>query len=218
VTKDALLGRLYGNQAELETTLELCSPSPPHVGAGLRPLPNKPFLNQEEVSRRACADGFVLHAGDYYSVPQAHAGRAVWIRHGGAFVEIAAANGDPVATHVAGSGRGDVIMNPVHFTAMPRQTRETRQLQQAFLERFPGQRSFLSLLIAQRRNGACDSLRNILRLADQHRLDSMEAAFQKCIRYNNFSHRFVNGLLGRCSGPRPGNCSSDPAAIQGELF
>lgn len=217
---DALLRRNYANLDELEQTLQSWNSSCERPEPGLRPLPAAPFITQHELFRRAAADGFIMHAGDYYSVPQVYAGQSLWIRPRDAQVWISTPSGDVVATHHAGSGRGEVIMDLAHFTSRQRLSRETRLLERAFLERFPNQHTFLSLLAAQHRKGAADHLKAILRFSNQNSEAAMLDAFQKCIRYNNLSHRFLRGLLPGAQETRPAPVAAPPnaIAIQGQLF
>lgn len=218
--RDALLRRDYANLEEFEETLGSWNSSCEHTEPGLRPLPVAPFITQHEHFRRAAADGFVLHAGDYYSVPQVYAGQSLWIRPRDTQVWISTPSGDVVATHQAGSGRGEVIMDLAHFTSRQRANRETRMLERAFLGRFPSQQMFLSLLAAQHRKGVADHLKAILRFSNQNSEADMLAAFQKCIRYNNLSHRFLRGLLPGVQEARPAPAAAplNAIAIQGQLF
>ncbi len=215
--RDALLRRHYRDVGELEYVLSLWGPSQEHPAAGLRSLPATPFITQDEVFRRAAADGFLMHGGDFYSVPQGQAGKSLWIRKRGDFVSVSTPSGDVVATHRAGPGRGEVIMDTTHFTPHQRCSRETHLLERAFLQRFPGQRTLLSLLLAQQRSSAAEHLKAILRIADEYSEDSWQAAFQKAIRYNNFSHRFLRGFLRGVQGS-PLTLPAYADAIQGELF
>ncbi|MBI5542306.1 MAG: hypothetical protein HY901_00330, partial [Deltaproteobacteria bacterium] len=145
----------------------------------LKPLPAAPFFSGKEAFRRVAADGFVLFAGDAYSVPHAYAGKMVWTRRLEQRVVIRSQDGKLLATHRAGHGHGDVFVNLSHFELWRRRFgKETYQLERTFMERFPQHAPFLSHLVTQRKQGAAASLRHVLSLTARYSNLQLQAAFE----------------------------------------
>jgi hypothetical protein len=62
---------------------------------------------------------------------------------------------------------------------------------------------------------AAATLRTVLALASGQKEETVNEAFAACQRYNNFSHRFFQGMLDRSTSTPP---HEEPAWIQDELF
>ncbi len=184
----------------------------------LKPLPPTPFISDKEAFRRVAADGFLLFAGDAYSVPHAYAGKTVWTRRLDRRLVIRSQDGKLLATHKVGPGTGQVFLEISHFEPSRRRAgKETYLLQKTFLQRFPDQVHFLSHLVTQRRQGASASIRHILELTSRYTGNQFQAAFETALQYNNLSHRFVHGLLEEGTHP-PLQAPVLETAIQGTLF
>lgn len=186
--------------------------------AYLLPLPERPFVRHKEVFRKVASDGFVVLAGDSYSVPLSYAGNSVWVRHSQGRIVIRSQDGTCLATHLPGDGRGAIRLNPRHFESTRcRAERDQERLVSAFLAFFPQHTSFLERLVAQRKLGAAASLRAVLALTSVHDPQTIEQAFAACLRYNNYSHRFLQGFLDEAALYH-GNPDDEPVWVQGELF
>ena len=181
-------------------------------------LPNRPFVNAKETFCKVASDSFISLAGDSYSVPQSYTGRSVWVRRVGGCVVIRSPDGTCLATHPAGAGHGTIYLNPRHFSQIAwREQRDLERLKTSFLAVFPHHSPFLERLVAQRRLGAQATLRSLLALIPRHNTKLIEQAFEACHRYNNYSHRFIEGFMDK---PKRHDDRSpeQPSFIQGELF
>ena len=159
-------------------------------------LPMAAFVSDKTIFRGVASDGFVLFAGNAYSVPAAYVSRTVWLSRRGRHVVIRSQQGDTLAVHEAAKGHGEVVMQRQHFEAVRRRAdRELDSLRRQFLAIFPADERFLTHLIAQRRQGAAVSLRAVLGLATRHHPDVVRSVFGQCLHLNNLSHRFIQGLL-----------------------
>jgi len=179
-------------------------------------LPAAAFVSDKAAFHAVASDGFVLFAGDAYSVPAAYISKTVWLSRRGRHVVVRSQQGDTLAVHEAGKGQGGVVMQRQHFEAVRRRAdRDLHSLRRQFLASFPADERFLTHLIAQRRQGAAASLRAVLGLASRHRPDAMRAVFGQCLHLNNFSHRFIQGLL---AAPAVSTSRVAETAEQGVLF
>lgn len=216
--EDLLRSRNWQDLEEIETALQSGTVLTGSEATALLPLPERSFLRDVEIFRRVASDGFVAVAGDNYSVPLSYAGRSVWVRHNQGRIVIRSQEGRYLATHTPGDGRGTVRLDPKHFEPTRcRAQRDLEKLTNAFCSRFPHHTLFLERMTAQRRLSAATSLRTVLALASVEDPDAVETAIAACHRYNNFSHRFFQGLLDRTGAPG-GREEEEAAWIQGELF
>lgn len=187
--------------------------------AGLLPLPRRLFVRSKETFRKVSSDGFVSFAGDSYSLPPFYAGQSVWVRRNNNRIDICLQDGTHVASHLPGDGRGIVRLEEWHFeTARKRTQHDLYRLRLRFLARFPHYDHFLEQLTAQRRLGAASTLRALLVLARTAESEALEEAIQACLRYNNFSHRFLQGFLDRQAAASPTIRDDDPVWTEGFLF
>lgn len=168
------------------------------------PLPDQPFLSAQDKFRRVAADGFVLCAGDAYSVPDTYCGKTIWVQRRNGEVLICSQEGRRLALHMAGDGKGRIILDLAHFeTTRYRLARDTSALEKAFRLRFPQHEHFLSGLLAQRRQSAPAALRRLLALTARHPAPTISTALECALAYNNFSQRFIEGLLTATLTPSP---------------
>jgi hypothetical protein len=160
----------------------------------LLPLPTQPFAAHHDAPCRVAADGFLRYEGDYYSVPPYCTGRTVWVRRTPAnqLLRFYSEDENLVTQHVAGHGQGKVHLRLEHFGLTPP---EQSQLILTWKACFPEDERFLGHLLAQRKLGAAQTLRAILDLTKRFRRKRLRQIFGQCERYNNYSHRFIQGLL-----------------------
>ena len=76
----------------------------------------------------------------------------------------------------------------------------------------------MSLLLAQRRLGAVHTLRAILALTRRFRRTQLRHVFTQCRLFNNYSHRFIRGLLDADDHKLSLEKTSSPDGIQQSLF
>ncbi|MHB1938977.1 MAG: Mu transposase domain-containing protein [Acidobacteriaceae bacterium] len=205
---------------EVQHELQRLHVTTPHPPSDLLPLPSRPFVRNKETFRKVAADGFVSFAGDHYSVPAAYAGQFVWVRRNDNHIQVCLQDGRHLATHEPGDGRGTIRLDPQHFEATRLQARHALcRLTLRFLSVFPHHQEFLERLVAQRKLGAPASLRAILGLVRTTDATAMEQAFAACLHYNNFSQRFLTGIIERLEeGDDRSLCDDQPAYIEGQLF
>lgn len=218
MVEGVLRGRSWQDLEEIEQALQRHAILMGGEATLLLPLPERSFLRDVEMFRRVASDGFVSVAGDNYSVPLSYVGHSVWVRHSQGRIVIRSQDGRHLATHTAGDGRGTVRLNPKHFEPIRcRAQRDLDKLTNAFCSRFPQHTPFLERLIAQRKLASAASLRAVLALASIQDPDAVEKAIAACHHYNNFSHRFFQGVLDGTGAPRASE-EDETAWIQGELF
>jgi hypothetical protein len=181
----------------------------------LQPLPSKPFLCYLETGHRVGSDGFIRYAGDYYSAPIWYAGRTLWVRSTEHHVLFYTAEEHLVSQHKPGSGHGDIRLCLSHFNAA---NTDLSSVSNAWRAAFPDDELFLSLLLAQRRLGAVHTLRAILSLTRRFRRTQIRRVFTQCKLFNNYSHRFIRGLLDMDEHKLPLEKTSSPDRIQQSLF
>jgi len=191
----------------------------------LTPLPATRFVGSQEEVRKVSWDSLISFGGSRYSVPAAYAGKTVWVRPSqGQRLLVFNQRGDLITGHLLSPRKGVTVLEEAHYAGLKRQPPRTRVLlEQAFLERFPEQRSFLEKLCAQQKFNHVAHLRGILELAATYPREAVERAFALGHTYNTFSYHFVRGLVERATPPAPpiGACTSlrpIPAiAVRGDL-
>jgi hypothetical protein len=94
---------------------------------------------------------------------------------------------------------------------------EQSQLVLTWRSYFPEDDRFLELLLAQRKLGAAQTLRAIFELSKRFRRKRLREIFYQCEKYNNYSHRFIQGMLEADQHPEPIPPAS-PAPAQALLF
>jgi len=155
-------------------------------------LPTQPFCSHQDMPCRVASDGFLRYANDYYSVPFYCVGRTIWVRRTGMLLRFYNEDERLVAQHTAGPGRGKVQLYLEHFRCPPL---GQDRLVQTWRASFPADEAFLSHLLAQRKLGATQTIRTILDLTRRFRRDKIRAVFLHCQKFNNYSHRFILGIL-----------------------
>ena len=177
------------------------------------------YVRSQETFRKVGSDGFVTYAGDSYSVPPFYAGQSVWVRRRHNRIDICLQNGSQIASHLPGDGRGLVRLEQQHFeVARRRAQHDLHALRCRFLATFIHHQDFLDQLIAQRRLGAAATLRALFVLARTTDHAELESAIQACLRYNNFSHRFLQGFLEQQPAAAAIVNDDDPIWTEGLLF
>ncbi|MFQ5875918.1 MAG: IS21 family transposase, partial [Dehalococcoidia bacterium] len=163
----------------------------------LTPLPPTRFVSTQEEFRKVSWDGLVAFRSNKYGVPAAYSGKRVWVRAvQGHTLQVLNQRGEPVASHVLRSGKGDIVLLEGQYAGL-RQPRTLTVLRQAFLERFPGQRLFVEKLQAQQKFNPEAHLRGILELAQLYTSEVVEQALDLAKAYNTFSKDFIRGLVER---------------------
>jgi len=202
----------FNTVAELQHTVEARAFAT--LDVPLLPLPAKPFVATGELLCQVAADGFLRFAGNAYSVPISYATKSVWVQTRGDQIIIRAQDGKLLTNHKANEQKDAVVMRLAHFDLAQRM--DFTALRRAFIACFPLDEYFLHCIVAQRKLAAAKTLRAILAHASTCPHNLIRQAFAQCLSYNNFSHRFFQGVL-----EKPPNDSSDQATVpveQGQLF
>ena len=197
-TRDALTWLNARTHDSLQSCQEALShfAAPQQTGSAGHPLPATPFVSDHDCFRRVAGDGFILCGGDAYSVPDRYCGKNVWLQIRNQQLIVRSQEGRQLAIHQAGDGTGRVIMDIAHFeSTRARLSRDIRCLERAFRARFPEHERFLHGILAQRKQAAAAALRAILAFIAHHSSSNLSKAFERALYYNNFSPRFIEGLL-----------------------
>lgn len=162
----------------------------------LLPLPDSRFVGSHEEMRKVSWDCLVPFRGNKYGVPQAHAGKRVWVRTvRGHTLQVHSQKGDLIASHVLAAGKGVITLLEGQYQALQREPRTWTVLRGVFLEQFPEHETLLEKLHAQQRFNYVDHMRGILELARLYPAEVMKEAFSLAETYNTFSRDFIRGLV-----------------------
>jgi hypothetical protein len=206
--RESTLNAVSWAQSNKHDTLESCREALRALGSfvptSLRALAPDPFVSPHELFRKVAGDGFVLFQRDAYSVPEEYSGKTVWLQLRDGLLTVSSQQGRMLARYPVGDGTGRVLLDLAHFEGgRIRAGRQTGPLTKLFRGRFPSHDRFLFALLAQRRQSAAATLRTLLTLASRHPAPALDHAFEQALLYNNFSHRFIEGLITTETRPRP---------------
>lgn len=139
LNRQALVWCEEANRRVHATTREVPQVRFPHEG--LTPLNGQPAYDTSYVSHRQVAkDCLVAYRGNRYSVPFVHAGQSVIVREplDAGTIRIFHQH-DPIAEHRLSAGRGEMLIEPGHYTSLPRRSRlPTRRTASPIVELTPG--------------------------------------------------------------------------------
>ncbi len=180
-------------QRALTALAQSLSEGPVPNGLGLQPMPKDRFVCHKDTPCRVGSDGFARYAGDYYSLPAPYVGKTLWARRTGDIVAFNNDNELRITDHKVGRGCGDVRLCLSHFDFV--NSPELVRAIKAWRGYLPGEEQFIERLVAQRKLGSADTMRSILALVQRLPKPQQRHLLDQCTRYNNYSHRFVQGLL-----------------------
>ena len=198
------LSRLQDTVADTEwSTVELCQAALDRLATELSngasdtrdellTLPAQPFCSHQDTPCRAASDGFLRYEHDFYSVPSYCAGATIWVRRTGTLLRFYNEDERLVTQHSVGPGNGTVRLRLDHFR-FP--SSEQDRLVQAWRVCFPEDELFLSLLLAQRKLAAAQTLRAILNLTHQVGQGPAPSHLPPVSAVQQLLTRFILGLL-----------------------
>ncbi len=164
-------------------------------------LPEKRFPVYEQDIRVVDRDATISVAGTGYTVPSSLANRSVAVRLFAEHFEVLNAHHRVVFSrrYVSEADKGKLIIDPTHYATdiRRRPTPGGQRLDEAFLQRFPTLRPFVSGLQLRMKGLAPIHIRTLLRLAESYGEQSLVGAVTRAQEYRRFDARAVERILER---------------------
>tara|TARA_B100001750_G_scaffold81172_1_gene64511 strand:+ start:347 stop:1882 length:1536 start_codon:yes stop_codon:yes gene_type:complete len=162
----------------------------------LKPLPLKEYEAAHWQELKVHRDHHVVFEGSYYSVPTAYIGKKIWLRASLRMIEIYSEH-QKIKVHIRSSIRGKWVTDQQDYPESKRLFLENNsksclkqaQLVGPFTAQFMEKILEGSTVIGQRKAQA------ILRLRDHYGHQRLEAACQRSVGFDNFTHMSLKNIL-----------------------
>ncbi len=166
----------------------------------LMKLPEEKYVGIYDEYRKVTTDCLISYMGNKYSVPHYFVGKEVWIKSKkGLELEIYSQSRRLIAKHKLSLKKGEIIIDKSHYKSKSyNESSNYEKLSLLFMERFYNyekSEEFLLKLKNEKRLNERYHLSKILDVLSYYDDAQCISVLNECLRYNNYSYRFIMSLL-----------------------